>query len=685
MSTTEALRMQLDQLQTRYNLLEVENRRLRDEKPQHSEELDLERELTETRQENIQLLQTITSLEAKLEEPEREREGEQGSLTCAAATMREQLEAITTELAEEKHGSYQARGRAEAAEDAKRLEADIEMLQQESELEKLRAVGEETRKWEAREARLVRWLDKLEGGAADGELPRAGAREDPSSTATTDCLRYVMNGDLMHEREISHTLARGNVSGLPDDCPGKADSPGELDLTPKSTCNTELAPAKSKAVPSGDQLSMALMAQQLPPLPKFTGDNLDEEAENIDEWLEQTELVAQGCGWSEQAKLFSVVAHLRGTASGFYRSCTPQQRSCYTLLSKALRQRFTPVRIQSVQSSRFHGRKQLTHETVDQYAQDRNSYKAYPPSQREAPGAQTMAQSVLTYQFVDGLVPELKAKLAGSEGSFEELLSKARFQEAHLRDVVSMEKCDDRSLSGPQLPKSLKSTAHKFGGNRTPRNPLKTNPKNDRENSERECWTCGGVGHFARNCPMKGRAPPAESRGGKQKPTNGVKHPGEQRQNAGDVRMMRTDSESETTEAISGVQSAVDEAVQRMMGTMHNIKTQGTLQDATLGPTPMSMMKLDSTPVNALLDTGSPTSIVSLDFYLKAAANSRTPDQSPAEWGKKVRQKLQPTYHSIPTELWGRRASNRESGDMLPTERRLQSRNYTTGPEGCVC
>ena len=91
MSTTEALRMQLDQLQTKYNSLEVENRRLREERPQHSEELDLERELTETRQENVQLLQTITSLEAKLEEQERERGSEQGSLTCAAATMREQL------------------------------------------------------------------------------------------------------------------------------------------------------------------------------------------------------------------------------------------------------------------------------------------------------------------------------------------------------------------------------------------------------------------------------------------------------------------------------------------------------------------------------------------------------------------------------------------------------------------
>ena len=67
MSTTEALRMQLDQLQIKYNLLEVENRSLREVRAEHLEELDLERELTETRQENVQLLKTITSLEAKLE------------------------------------------------------------------------------------------------------------------------------------------------------------------------------------------------------------------------------------------------------------------------------------------------------------------------------------------------------------------------------------------------------------------------------------------------------------------------------------------------------------------------------------------------------------------------------------------------------------------------------------------
>ena len=163
--------------------------------------------------------------------------------------------------------------------------------------------------------------------------------------------------------------------------------------------------------------------------------------------------MAQGCGWGEQAKLLSIVACLRGSASGFYLSCTPQQRSSYELLSKALRQRFTPVCIQSVQSSRFHRRKQLATETVDQYEQGLKQLflRAYSPTQREAPGAETMAQSVLAYPLVDGLKAEIKQKLAGVEGTFEELLSKTRFEEARLHDVGQVEKTSGWTKPGGSI------------------------------------------------------------------------------------------------------------------------------------------------------------------------------------------------------------------------------------------
>ena len=407
MSTTEALRTQLDVLQTQYNLLKVQNRRLRDENPQQDEVLQLEHELDETRQENVQLSQTIVALKAKLGEQEEqtgtwtdELERSVETLTCEATALRVQLDAMTVELADEKCEVTQATSRAETAEEyAKHLEEELDRLRRGSELERLQAVAEETRKWEAREAQLIRRVDELERDESKLEKEHEGVKN--TAAATEDERAEVLIGDKT-----------GSLTSIPVKSDKRLDSPVKLDLSPPTVVPTS-------SVATGDHLSMALLAQQFPPLPKFTGDNLDDDAENLEEWLEQTELVAQGCGWNEQAKLFSVVARLRGSASGFYRSCTPQQRSSYKLLTAALRERFTPVRIQSVQSSKFHGRKQLVTETVDQYAQDLKKLflRAYPPRQCEAPGAEIMAQSVIAYQFVDGLLPEIKVKLAGCKGT----------------------------------------------------------------------------------------------------------------------------------------------------------------------------------------------------------------------------------------------------------------------------
>ncbi len=186
-------------------------------------------------------------------------------------------------------------------------------------------------------------------------------------------------------------------------------------------------------------MSSALLAHHLPPLPKFDGGvSLGTERESVKEWLEQFGLVAGVCKWDGPTKLVNLVTRLKGEAYAFYKSCTPQQRSSYEEMAEALTQRFTPVRIQAVQSSLFHGRRQGERESVDSYAQALRMlfHKDYPNAQRGSLEAESMGKAVLASQFSAGLIPEIKAKVAGNKGDFDVLLVKARFEEAKLRDLV---------------------------------------------------------------------------------------------------------------------------------------------------------------------------------------------------------------------------------------------------------
>jgi hypothetical protein len=77
------------------------------------------------------------------------------------------------------------------------------------------------------------------------------------------------------------------------------------------------------------------------------------------------------------------------------------------------------VRIQALECSTFHERKQGKKESVDTYAQElqRLFQRGYPSAVRGNADAQEMGQAVLSSQFVGGLVPEIKRKIAYLEGA----------------------------------------------------------------------------------------------------------------------------------------------------------------------------------------------------------------------------------------------------------------------------
>ena len=124
-----------------------------------------------------------------------------------------------------------------------------------------------------------------------------------------------------------------------------------------------------------------------------------------------------------------------------------------------LSRRFTLVHIQSVQSSLFHDRRQGQRETVDTFAQELRVLfrKAYPPAQMGSEKLKTMGCAILTNQFISGLQPELKSKQAGQDGSFDQLLARARFEEAKQRELAAER--EQRSSSRSEWRSSTKNSS----------------------------------------------------------------------------------------------------------------------------------------------------------------------------------------------------------------------------------
>ena len=219
MSTTEALRRQLDALQREFYEVQAENRKLKEKTPQQAEALELEQELSQSREENVQMAQEISELReaAQRAEQTKDAEGDEANETNSRlrgeiTQLRQSLDEMTEGLAEKEAALERAVQRATSAEEyAHELEGKLERTQQEMELERLRAVAEETRKWEEREARLVRRVEELEqqakavpelsGGvpAAVGGGKRDGDRQLPTperqlhdSCKTTLGMRYLL-------------------------------------------------------------------------------------------------------------------------------------------------------------------------------------------------------------------------------------------------------------------------------------------------------------------------------------------------------------------------------------------------------------------------------------------------------------------------------------------------------------
>ena len=291
-------------------------------------------------------------------------------------------------------------------------------------------------------------------------------------------------------------------------------------------------------------------------------------------------------GWEEGAKLAHLVSRLKGAALTYYRSCPVETRHSYALLKDALLKRFTPVHVQSVQGALFHRRSQKPMETVDEYAQELRALfrRAYLKLEWDIGGE---GESVLTLRFIARLKTEIQKKLTAAEGTFDQILVRARYEEAQWQELKgghSDETAVRRYMTtGGQTHqqssgKSTSSTIERTGR----RSPTRRDAP--RRESRNGCYHCGSADHYVRQCPYKTRSQPKEALGG------------------GKFQMR---SNSLTTEA----------------------KAAGMEQKGKLtcqpGPRVTAKVWLDGVEKEALLDTGSPVTILSVNCLLDIWAMTR--------------------------------------------------------------
>ena len=360
----------------------------------------------------------------------------------------------------------------------------------------------------------------------------------------------------------------------------------------------------------------AAAAHHLPPLKPFTGEGQQSRDDSFDQWLERFEERACLVGWSKSQQLHQLKLLLEETALRAFRMFPEADREDYDKAKSALKSRFRAVDIEELRGLEFHHKVQ-SDETVEELGMElqRLGNKAFPSIRgREL-------DRLLKGRFFQALHVRWQRKLGApkTDETFKELYDRARMLEQREKQYAVSAATRDASGDGPKRSEKFtrQRSGHSGGGQKRPPKPSSGSAGQSQGTSSasppwtlptRVCYTCQ-PGHFSRECPQRAKHPEASGRTQGATPSS---------------RTATLEPKSASVESASSselstpqlqkllAQRLVDEEQTLMMGDANTVTTGvETATSQAVGPTLCMPVNVGGVTVEAFVDTGSQSTIIS--------------------------------------------------------------------------